>query len=429
MKLKLTEVKLSKTPEQFYAPFAKEPYSALLTGNGMKDNSRYSFVGLNPFYIHISQEDPFNDLNELLEKYSVKNYEYPLNLWSCIGFVSYDSSHIIENLPKTTKDSYCIPKAMIVFYKDFIVFDHHKNKQFLIQALINNDYTDLSNIFDIKSKPYQFFTTNKISCSSKEDYCERVERIIDYIKGGDVYEVNLSHQCSTTFKGDPYAIFQKLYALNPAPFSAYLSFGDYAIISNSPERFLYANGRDIETRPIKGTISRGTNEEEDSKNKTNLLTSEKDSAELAMIVDLLRNDLGKVSEIGSIIVKDHKRLESFKNVWHLISIIKSRLKKDIKYGDLLRATFPGGSITGCPKIRSMKIIDELEKYTRHLYTGSIFVANNTRFDSNIVIRTVVAHKNNLYFNVGGAVVYDSIPKKEYEETLIKAKSIIKILNP
>lgn len=426
--LKLTEFETSKTPEEFYASFARQPYSALLTGKGLKDNSRYSFIGLNPFYIHVSKDDPFEDLNKLLEKYSVKEYEYPLNLWSSIGFVSYDSAHVIEKFPKTTQDSYITPKAVAVFYKDFIVFDHHKEKQFLIQALIENaDYTDQSTIFDAKDILYKFSVTEKIKCSEKEEYCKNVEKIIDYIKKGDVYEVNMSHQCKSSFKGDSYAIFQKLYDLNSSPFSAYLPFGDYIIISNSPERFLYADGRNIETRPIKGTTPRGKTEDEDNENKTNLLASEKDAAELAMIVDLLRNDLGKVSEFGSVIVKDHRRLEAFKNVWHLVSIVESRLNKDIKYGDLLKACFPGGSITGCPKIRSMEIIDELEDYTRHLYTGTIFVANDMRLDSNIVIRTIVAHKNNLYFNVGGAIVYDSIPEKEYEETLDKARSIVEIL--
>ncbi|MBA4336807.1 aminodeoxychorismate synthase, component I [bacterium] len=422
--LKLTEFETYKTPEEFYAPFANQPYSALLTGKGMDDNSRYSFIGINPFYIHISNDDPFADINELLDYYSVKKYGYPLNLWSSIGFISYDSAHFVEELPKTTVDSYSPPKAAVVFYKDFIVFDHQDKKNYLIQALLEGDLlTDHREIFETKNKKYSFSADKNIKCMTKEEYCKNVERIIDYIKKGDVYEVSLSHQCTTMFKGEPYAIFQKLYGINSSPFSAYLAFGDYSVICNSPERFLFAKGDKVETRPIKGTSPRGKTPKEDDENRIELLTSEKDSAELAMIVDLLRNDLGKVSEFGSVAVKDHRRIEAFNNVWHLISIIESRLKKGVKYGDLLKACFPGGSITGCPKIRSMEIIDELEKDTRHLYTGTIFVANDARFDSNIVIRTIVAHKNNLYFNVGGAVVYDSIPEKEYEETMFKAGSI------
>jgi len=422
--LKVTEFKTDKTPEEFYSSFVAQLYSALLTGKGMTDNSRYSFIGINPFYIHISNEGPFSDINELLDYYSVKKYDYPLNLWSSIGFISYDSAHFVEELPKTTVDSYSPPKAVMVFYKDFIVFDHQDKKNYLIQALLENDsYTDKNEIFEAKNKKYSFSADKNIKCISKEEYCKKVEKIIDYIKKGDVYEVSLSHQCTATFKGHPYAIFQKLYNINSSPFSAYLAFGDHSVICNSPERFLFAKGDKVETRPIKGTAARGKTEDEDNRNRIDLLTSEKDSAELAMIVDLLRNDLGKVSEFGSVAVKDHRRIEAFNNVWHLISIIESRLKKGVKYGDLLKACFPGGSITGCPKIRSMEIIDELEKDTRHLYTGTIFVANDTRLDSNIIIRTIIAHKNNLYFNVGGAVVYDSIPEKEYDETMFKAGSI------
>jgi para-aminobenzoate synthetase component 1 len=255
----------------------------------------------------------------------------------------------------------------------------------------------------------------------------KVEKIKDYIVKGDVYEVNLSHRCEVPFEGDPYALFQRLYELNPAPFSAYLPFGDHIIISSSPERFLYADKNFIETRPIKGTAPRGKTPDEDMRIKDELARSTKDDAELAMIVDLLRNDLGKVSEYGSVKVREHKRIEKYPNVWHLVSIIEGKLRAEENYGSLLRACFPGGSITGCPKIRSMEIIDELERYTRGIYTGTVFIANNTRFESSIVIRTAIVHKNNLYFNIGGAVVYDSDPEKEYEETLHKAQSIMRAL--
>ena len=174
-------------------------------------------------------------------------------------------------------------------------------------------------------------------------------------------------------------------------------------------------------------MCRGKTKEEDQKNRLLLASSEKEDAELSMIVDLLRNDLGKVCDYGSVRVREHKRIEGFSDVWHLISIVEGRLRKEESYASLIRACFPGGSITGCPKIRSMEIIDELEKYARNLYTGMIFIGNDHHFDSSIVIRTIIAKTNHLYFNVGGAVVYDSIPKREYEETLDKAQSIMKVL--
>jgi para-aminobenzoate synthetase component 1 len=318
------------------------------------------------------------------------------------------------------------------FYRDFFVFDYERQEVFLIQADVGGGIDDPKTVaaaFDNECStivgPYS--VDSPVSCCTKEQYMDLVQRIIDYIKQGDIYEVNLSHRFSAAYQGDEYGIFTTLYAINPAPFSAYINLGDTVIVSNSPERFLRAHGRWVETRPIKGTISRSPDEAQDHANRMSLLDSSKDEAELAMIVDLLRNDLGKVCEYGSVHVKEHKRIEGFSNVWHLLSIVEGTLRPDEDYASLMRACFPGGSITGCPKIRSMEIIDELETYARNLYTGSIFVANEARFDSNIVIRTIVAKNKRLYFSVGGAVVYDSIPEGEYDETLAKAQSIMKAL--
>jgi para-aminobenzoate synthetase component 1 len=183
----------------------------------------------------------------------------------------------------------------------------------------------------------------------------------------------------------------------------------------------------VETRPIKGTVPRGSNEEEDLRLRMQLAHSEKDDAELSMIVDLLRNDLGKVCQVGSVRVREHKRIEGFANVWHLVSLVEGRIRKEEDYASLVRACFPGGSVTGCPKIRSMEIIDELETYRRNLYTGMLFIANDRRMDSSIVIRTIIATGGTLYFSVGGAIVYDSVPEGEYDETLAKAQSIMKVL--
>jgi para-aminobenzoate synthetase component I len=417
-----------------YDVFADQEYSALLCGEGLKDNSRYAYIGINPLYISSQNEenrgkDPFQLFQELIDFYSVKKYEYPMNLWSGIGYFSYDSKKYIEKLPFNAKDDLKMPNMEMVFYKDLIIFDLHAKKQYLIQVkTLETDYSDIDKILNFgKKKLRQIDVKNDLFCISQSNYESKVNRIIEYIKAGDVYEVNLSHRFNVSFSGDTYALFDELHKINPAPFSAYLSFGNYKIISSSPERFIFADGETLETRPIKGTIARGKTPNQDEQNKNTLLNSKKDEAELAMIVDLMRNDFGKVCESGSIKVLEHMRAEKFTNVWHLISIIQGQIRKNSNYYDLLKATFPGGSITGCPKIRSMEIIDELEDVARNIYTGSIFVANDMRFDSNIVIRTIIAYKNKLYFNVGGAVTYDSIPAKEYKETLDKAGSILKAL--
>ena len=432
--IRYSEFKTNFSPEELYDVFADQEYSALLCGKGLEDNSKYAYIGINPLCISSQDKEseiknPFELFQELIDFYSVKNYEYPMNLWSGIGYFSYDSKKYIEKLPFDVENDLQMSDMEMVFYKDFIIFDLHAEKQYLIQVrTLEADYTDIDEILNFdKKKLRQINVKNDLFCISQSNYESKVNRIIEYIKAGDVYEVNLSHRFDVSFSGDPYALFDELYKINPAPFSAYLSFGDYKIISSSPERFIFADGRNLETRPIKGTIARGKTSDEDEQNKNTLLNSKKDEAELAMIIDLMRNDFGKVCESGSIKVLEHMRAEKFTNVWHLISIIQGQMRGNPDYSELLKATFPGGSITGCPKIRSMEIIDELEDVARNIYTGSIFVANDIRFDSNIVIRTIIAHKNKLYFNVGGAVTYDSIPAKEYQETLYKAGSILKAL--
>ena len=434
-------------PELIFSQVGRKTYSALLCGKGNRDNAHYAYIGINPFLkvkhngteatVNFSNRevslavDPFHLLGEALNFYPLKTYPLPLSLWGGIGYFSYDAAHFIENLPKTTIDDLNMPIMEMVYYQDMLIFDYQQKTIFLVQVDIGdgfNDPEDIQAVFKKKSRAFgNYAAESPKSCCREEEYVSLIKKIIDYIKKGDVYEVNLSHRFEAQYHGDPYGIFSNLFQINPAPFSAFLNFGDTIILSNSPERFLKADGDWVETRPIKGTMCRGKTKKEDQKNRLLLAGSEKEDAELSMIVDLLRNDLGKVCDYGSVRVREHKRIEGFSNVWHLISIVEGRLKKDESYASLIRACFPGGSITGCPKIRSMEIIDELEKYARNLYTGMIFIGNDHHFDSSIVIRTIIAKTNHLYFNVGGAVVYDSIPKREYEETLEKAQSIMKVL--
>ena len=259
------------------------------------------------------------------------------------------------------------------------------------------------------------------------DYIKSVERIRDYIAAGDIYQVNLSQRFEMGFKGDSYSLFRTLYRMNPAPFFAYVNAGDHQIVSTSPERFLLRNGNRVETRPIKGTRPRGETPEKDREMKTALTRSPKDDAELSMIVDLLRNDIGKVCAGGSVVVAQHKRLEAYQNVYHLVSVVEGTLAEGKDSVDLIRATFPGGSITGCPKIRSMEIIDELESHRRHVYTGSIgYISFHDTMDLSIAIRTATIIGDRLVFSVGGGIVHDSDPEDEYEETLHKGRTLMSV---
>ncbi len=264
---------------------------------------------------------------------------------------------------------------------------------------------------------------NLLSNFEKQEYLDAINRIKDYIVRGHVYQINMSQRFSCSFQGDPFELFVELFKLNPAPFFAYINGDNHQIISTSPERFLYQNGNYVETRPIKGTRPRGKTKEQDELFHKELRDSEKDDAELSMIVDLLRNDIGKVCEPGSVKVAQHKRVEKYKNVFHLISIVTGRLNMGSDSVDLIKATFPGGSITGCPKIRAMEIIEEMEPNKRHIYTGSIgYISFHNTMDLSIAIRTATVIGGKLIFSVGGGIVYDSDPVMEYEETIHKGQS-------
>ncbi len=263
---------------------------------------------------------------------------------------------------------------------------------------------------------------------SRREYVEAVEAIRDYIVRGHVYQVNMSQRYEAEFTGDAFSLFRSLFEANPAPFFAFMQAGDHQIVSTSPERFIQLCGRAVETRPIKGTRARGATPEQDLALRQELEASTKDDAELSMIVDLLRNDIGKACAAQSVRVIEHKRVEAYQNVYHLVSIVVGELDQGKTAVDLIRATFPGGSITGCPKIRSMEIIDELEPIRRHVYTGSIgYLGFRGTMDLSIAIRTITISGGRLVYSVGGGVVYDSQGEDEYEETLHKGRTLSRAL--
>ena len=308
-----------------------------------------------------------------------------------------------------------------------------KIRSFFLNTINDKSFSTISQTSDLSSTSSKKFSISASGFKSnftKQEYINSVKKIIEYIKAGDIYQVNLSQRFEAEFKGDCYSLFLKLFKKNPAPFFAFINAEDHMILSTSPERFIKRDKDKIETRPIKGTISREKNPEKDRKNGKELLSSFKDDAELSMIVDLMRNDLGKVAKGGSVRVKEHKRLESYDNVFHLVSIVEAVLEKKKSSVDLIRATFPGGSITGCPKVRTMEIIDELEPVNRHVYTGSIgYLSFHDTLDLSIAIRTAIVSNGIIGFSVGGGIVYDSVPEKEFKETLDKGKTFLETLVP
>lgn len=287
-----------------------------------------------------------------------------------------------------------------------------------------NEFPPDPKIYAVNPAPFPF----PESSERKKVHIDKVMQVQELIRAGEVYQVNISQEFNFQSSRDPFSLFRQICGSNPAPFSAYIRHQDTAIVSTSPERFLTKKGNELETRPIKGTMRRGKDPSEDSILKERLLASAKERAELLMITDLMRNDLGKISLPGSVKTFDIWRCEAYTNVFHLISIIRSIVKESLKPLEIVRSCFPGGSITGCPKLRAMEVIDELEMRPRGIYTGSIgYFTGKGDFDLNIAIRTLVAGNGSYSLQLGGGIVIDSNPEEEYQETLHKGTSFFNLL--
>lgn len=439
--------------EMFYA-FRGDSHSFILDSS-LQDGrlGGFTFLGSNPFLVFKSKAfaieiieqgnhrqltgNPFLALKELLCRYKVEYKADIPFLGGAVGFLGYDLCHFIEKLPRTAVDDVNIPDCWFGFYDGIIAVDHKSNETYIIalglteppEAVVDRLLQKINNLSKETLKIKEGIACTEIKSNfTREEYKKAVQSIRDYIRAGDVYEVNLTQRFVCDTKEDPFNLYGRLRKLNPAPFSCYVDFGEGHILSSSPERFIKIRNRKIETRPIKGTIPRGKTPEEDKANQEELLASEKDRSELLMIVDLERNDLSKVSKSGTVKVPELFCLEQYATVHHLVSTVVGEMKEDIDAIDVIQAAFPGGSITGAPKIRAMEIIDELEPTQRNIYTGSIgYLGFNGDIDLNIAIRTIVMKNSKAYFQAGGAVVWDSDPKSEYEESLHKARALIRTL--
>jgi len=440
---------------------------------------RYSFIGYDPFLTIMSKGDniliqdrqgitrkkgnPFGELRNLLSRFRMDNNSEPVPFTGgAVGYFAYDLCHFIEKLPNTTIDDIGFPAMYFNFYDTIIGFDHVENKCYIVSvncSPYSRTYSRKSTEERIEqisrtinhrlSIPHEEETRARqsrakrkiISNFSREDYLRAVERAKRYIQAGDIYQVNLSQRFQTQVEIPPYELYRRLRKINPAPFSCYLKLDNKYVISSSPERFLSVRNtsartaehkntliRKVQTRPIKGTRPRCNHEDVNMKMKKELLSSKKDDAELAMIVDLERNDLGRVCNYNTVKVTEKKQLEEHPTVYHLTATVEGELHSQYDTIDLIKATFPGGSITGAPKIRAMQVIDELEPTRRNVYTGAIgYIGFNGNIDLNIAIRTFLVKDDHVYFQAGGGIVADSNPEEEYEETLHKARALIKTL--
>jgi para-aminobenzoate synthetase component I len=436
--------------------FAHMPGTVALVSGGNLDCARHHILGVYPWLSLTGHRtraaladgdrrleldgDPFTTLRRLLQHCGVPDLGLPLPLCSgLLGYLAYDLKDCLEQLPRTSIDDLGLPLMHLVAPAIIVIQDRVTEATTLLAMRLQGDDAgfrrEVARFREALGAPAASRETasrGSGKCASvftRPEYLAAVEAIRSYIVEGDVYQVNMSQRFQAPFTGDPFDCFATMYAANPAPFFAYINAGDHQIVSTSPERFIQLRNGSVETRPIKGTRPRGKTPAEDDALRKELQESPKEDAELSMIVDLLRNDIGKVCRPGSVRVLEHKRLEAYQNVYHLVSTVKGELDPGMDAVDLLRATFPGGSITGCPKIRAMEVIDELEPVRRHIYTGSIgYVGFDGTMDLSIAIRTATFTGGRVVFSVGGGIVIDSDPASEFEETLHKGRTLMNALD-
>ena len=485
------EIQTAHTPEslavQLFTPHSafRTPHSnvVLLRSSSFDSPSaRYSFVAANPFLTfrafgsrceiisglaphasHLAPQiqfgNPWHLLDALMARFEILDeIDLPFPLGGCFGFWGYDLKNFTEpKLPRRAINDLELPDCHVGFYDSLVVFDHQLGKVFIVSTGLSADGSRsekrvkeqlefwraiLISEGRVTQRPNQNGDSQRSSLRNeinsnctRSDFISAVERAQRYIRAGDIYQVNLSQRLTSQCHVPGWEFFEKLSAVSPAPFSAFLDCDDgtrhcrFQIASSSPEQFLRMSGSHIATRPIKGTRPRHADPTRDAQLAYELQTSPKELAELVMITDLLRNDLGKVCEFGSVQTPELARLEKFAQVQHLVSTVEGRLRKDMTHFAAFASCFPGGSVTGAPKFRAMEIIDELEPISRGPYCGAIgYLGFNRESQLSITIRTAICKDGLAHFNVGAGIVADSNPAAEYDETLAKAAGFLAALN-
>lgn len=446
------ELKYTADSACLFAKVAHMPWAVFLdSGQPVSQYGRYDIIVARPFatlitrgmQTHItdalgsreSTDEPFTVLNQLMSDYSGLTFELPFE-GGAIGYFAYDLARRLERIPEQALDAENIPDMMVGLYDWAVVVDHKLKRSWLISHAkspeTERQWAELCNLFD-QSYPehhHPTFTIESAVTSNMDltTYAQAFDKVKQYIQEGDCYQVNLAQRFSAKAEGDGWQAYQKLREISPAPFMAYMNLPGVQVLSSSPERFLQVTGRHVETRPIKGTRPRSSDVLQDEANARDLQASLKDRAENLMIVDLLRNDIGKSCETGSVRADRMFALESFANVHHLVSTVTGKLEQDKTSIDMLKGCFPGGSITGAPKLRAMEIIEEIEPHRRGIYCGAIgYIGFNGNMDTNIAIRTAVYSDHEIRFWAGGGIVADSDIQKEYRETWDKASTMLNLM--
>jgi para-aminobenzoate synthetase component 1 len=442
--------------------FSTLPSASILGGNAAKaDAGGFSYWAAEPrdvFEFTSAQKDPFPRLREILGRYTLaddsainhgESAPLPDGMvrggW--IGYFSYELGRYIERLRERAVDDLHMPLIRLCFYDRLIAYDHHADAFWLIvletpgdsenparKIAILEHYLDQAQqlrLTEPSAADIESVEFGDISCNmTRDDYLDAVRRVKGYIRDGDVYQVNLSQRFEQPFTGEPIRLFHWQNRYNPSGYAAYIDTGDFQIVSASPEMFITLHDGLIRTKPVKGTRPRldascrhapALN----AKRFNDLLTSEKEQAELNMIVDLERNDVARICKPGTRHVIQPRTIETYPTVYHAVATVGGKLRPDVAFDDVLKAMFPGGSITGAPKIRAMEIVEELEPTARGVYTGSIgFIGLDGTVCLNIAIRTIIITRGSAYVQVGGGIVADSDPQAEWDETITKARALL-----
>jgi len=442
------------TPVSAFLKLEKDrPYAFLLESvEGGETIARYSFLGCDPFLVSRYRRGQPADFMETLRTNlnrfrSVKLPNLPPFTGGAVGYFGYDMVRTIENIPESGTDDLGVDDAVMMFYKTILAFDHLRHQIHIISNLLVDESNEpleqqyrkateeIERIEKLLRAPLETPTPaihkGEITVRSnieKRDYLNAVSAAKEYIAAGDIFQVVLSQRFEVELKTPPFEIYRALRIVNPSPYMYYLKMPDATIVGSSPEMLVKIRDREVFYRPIAGTRARGRDDAEDEALARELAADEKERAEHIMLVDLGRNDLGRVSRYGTVRVEDLMVIEKYSHVMHLVSALRGQLREGADRLDTLMACFPAGTVSGAPKVRAMEIIDELEPTRRGVYAGAVmYVDFSNNLDSCIAIRTLVARGAKGYIQAGGGIVADSVPENEYMETVNKSRALIRAI--
>lgn len=449
----------TETPITLYYKYVKDEIGFLLESRTESSKGRYSFIGKNPMAILTGKQKLVikeNDKEQIYEGKlldGIKNYTSNFKiidaesipfLGGVVGCISYDIIRQYEILPDTNKDTLNLPDVNMMMFDEIIAYDHlHGNISIIVlseptqeganradkkikqvQQLILNPIENSILQFENDSTQKINFTSN----TTKKQYMDMVEKAKKYIYEGDIFQVVPSQRITAEIEEKPFQLYRKLRAINPSPYLFYFNFGDYQVAGSSPEMLVEVRGDSVYTCPIAGSRKRGKNEAEDLALAKDLLNDPKEKAEHVMLVDLARNDMGRVSEIGSVKVTDFMTVKNYSHIMHITSLVEGKKKSNIDSYDILSTFLPAGTLSGAPKIRAMEIIEELESEKRGLYGGAVgYFGLDGDMDFCIAIRTMVIKDNKVYLQAGAGIVADSDAESEYNESMNKMKALIKAI--